>query len=569
MADPSAETRRRMLPPSPAPSSSRSTTESDAAAASSVASAGEVGRANVAAFLERLPSSPRDLLRRLERQKAEIDVLRANNHRLQTREVEVSALAVQLQQQIGATQSQVDRLKHNIQEELTHPITEADYQRIDATPESGRDLVDAVKIGIFRQIGTLRASQQAAVKRAAEMSAELAKLNDEHKEMQLRLAESEAVRASEKEAHQRRLHQGATQDAKIVELESVIRDLQARYKGSMVEQENYLQAKMTAQLKTEEVARLAVRLEETEMDAERHRANAECCEQKLDILKAEYYEVKLKHGQRILELESCLRAADEKIKCLGDLEMESELFISNLAEHMPADGAERDFVAATTSRRADGASYESYLALPRSRKLAHTLIVTKRCLHLENQVSSLQHDVEFKDKQIQRLQVSLEAARDALNSINSPYALVEKTVMELTDTNERLHEKVKLMEEDNQQLRDRLAQRNADVEVLTRHRKELLHMKKLLGRLGADVLGGGGASAGRFAEEASEVCADEAHDVVRRRSDPNTNPLRSSRTQFSSPNSANAAGLLSSSVEDRGLVSTRSFSAAAPISILS
>ncbi|KAK7201424.1 hypothetical protein NESM_000205100 [Novymonas esmeraldas] len=438
---------------------------------------------NVRALLHRLPSSPKHLLRRLEQQQQEMHLLKEANIRLQSREVEVASLTLRLQERISTTQSQVDHIKSQVQLQLANPITEEEYHRIDGLAEAERDLVDAMKLGIYRQLGSLRASQQAATRRAAELSQTIAQLQQEGGELKVRLAEYEAHGDTAKEAAARSARQLTSQQARIAELEGHVAALESRQASLLLDQEQYLSARLTSQVKTEEVARLSVRLEEAEMDTQRHRANAECTEQKLDILKAEYYELKMRYAQRVLELEGALKASEEKLKTLGDLEMESELFMANIAASAQGELAFRvdppDAAAGRTTT-----AYEGWLALPRSRKLAHSLVVTKRCLHLENKVSALEHDLEFKSAQMARLQVALDGARDALHNINSPYVLIEKAMAELADANESLTHKVAILEQEKADLRASVQQQSQNLRLLAHHRKELLRMKKVLRQLG-------------------------------------------------------------------------------------
>ncbi|KAH9586694.1 hypothetical protein LSM04_006040 [Trypanosoma melophagium] len=487
MASPTARQRRV--------SSSPATTSSLTDDATSVTD----GSGGTASVLVGLPSSSRELLERIERQNDEIRILREENTRLRGREVEVSALTLRLQQQFAATQSQVDRLKSQIRTELMNPVTEEEYHAIDSLDEGKRDLLDTVKLGIYQQLGTMRASKDTAVKRATELATETARLTAENKELQQRLKELEAVVEAERQSFRRQLQEAEQRGSTVVELEGKSRDLEARLRNAYMDQEQFLTAKLTASIKTEEATRLSVRLREAEMDVERYKTSAECSEQKLDILKSEYYELKLKNSQRVMELEACLRAAEEKLKTLSDLELESELFISNLAQQ--TDGQISLVAPVTVTSAVSGgpgvsqtaptsvnalSNYESWLALPRSRKLAHTLTVTKRCLQLENRVTALQHDIEFKDKQIARLQASLEMAREALNNSNSPFAMVERTVEKLNAENEDLNNRVVVLSEENTVLRQRLEQRTADVQVLCRHRKELLRIQRVLRRLGLE-----------------------------------------------------------------------------------
>ncbi|RNE97588.1 uncharacterized protein Tco025E_09412 [Trypanosoma conorhini] len=491
--------RQRPRPPHSPGVMSATTTTTDDVASGTEESASSLLRQDpqLAAVLGGLPSSSKELLRRIERQQDEIRVLQEENTRLRAREVEVSALTLRLQQQFGATQSQVDRLKSQVRMELMNPITEEEYTAIESLEEGKRDLLDTVKLGIYQQLGSMRAAKDAAMRRSTEMATETTRLTRENRELQQRLKELEAVVEAERQSFRRQLQEVEQRGSGVVELEGKVRDLESRLKNAYVDQEQFLTAKLNASVKTEEATRLGVRLREAEMEAERYKTVAECSEQKLDILKSEYYELKLKNSQRVLELEACLKGAEEKLKTLSDLELESELFVSNLAMQS---GGQMALTAAPTFASAagdDGApaaasaapslsNYESWLALPRSRKLAHALTVTKRCLQLENRLSVLQHDVEFKDKQIARLQASLDMAREALNNSNSPFAMVERTVERLTRENEELHDKTVSLSEENALLRQRLEQRTADVQVLCGHRKELLRIQRVLRRLGLE-----------------------------------------------------------------------------------
>lgn len=460
-------------------SASRTTDTSSTAPSLMGGPATRAARENMDALLHNIPSSPKALIAKLERQRDEMRLLQQENVRLKSKEVEVSSMTLQLQQYFNATQNQVDRLKHEVHTQLSNPIDEEEYKRIESASESDRDLLDTIKLGIYRQIGSLRASYRAATQRSSELSAELGRLREENAELKLFKTELEELQHSKREECSVKDREIERQRSRVAELEGSIKDLEGKLKSFYTDQEQFLAAKLTAQVKTDEVARLAVRLEETEMELMNRKTSSECLEQKLDILKSEYYELKLKYSQRIQELESALKSSDEKLKMFSDLEMESELFISNLSEHV--DGSGR-LVVESGGADSVASKFESYLALPRSRKLAHSLIVTKRCLHLENKVQLLNSDVTLKEQQIVKLQASLDSARQALHNINSPYLLLEKTLDQLCDEKDSLQKRVDILENDNAILRNRLKQRNADIQVLCKHRSDLLQMKKLLRR---------------------------------------------------------------------------------------
>lgn len=436
-------------------------------------------RDNMDALLKNIPSSPKALIAKVERQRDQIRLLQQENVQLKEKELEVSSMTLQLQHYFNATQNQVDRLKHEVHTQLSNPVEEEEYKRIESLSEGERDLLDTIKMGIFRQLGTLRASYKASSQRTAELSAELGKLKEENAELKILKHESEALQQRASEETAKRDRELDRSRSRVAELEGIVKDLEGKLKSFFIDQEQFLSAKLTAQVKTDEVARLAVRLEEAEMELANRKTSAECSEQKLDILKSEYYELKLKYSQRIQELESALKASEEKLKMFSDLEMESELFISNLSEHV--DGSGR-LMLEGGGKDSLSSNLESYIALPRSRKLAHSLMATKRCLHLENKVQLLSKDVDFKEQQISKLQASLDAARQALHNINSPYLLLEKTLDELSSEKDVLSKRVDVLENDNSILRNRLKQRNEDVQVLCKHRNDLLQMKKLLRR---------------------------------------------------------------------------------------
>ncbi|CAD2220008.1 hypothetical protein AGDE_07464 [Angomonas deanei] len=335
--------------------------------------------------------------------------------------MEVSNLTLRLQQQFSATQTQVDNIKLHIQQQLGNPITEEEYTQLDALPENKRDLLDTIKIGIFRQMGSLRASHQSATKRCAEMSAAVARLEGENRDHLLHIEELKKQVETLNDKFSDKLGGADKQYQRILELEAQNKELEGKLRTFFLSQEDFLKARLTAQVKTDEVARLAVRLEQAELDVERFKAVAECTEQKLDILKSEYYEMKLAHQQRQLELEAALKAADQKLKHVGDLELESELFLSNYSREAGETGGS-----------------ELLNAFPQSRKMAHAVSVTKKCLHLENKAALLEQDLKARDTQILRLKSSLEAAREALHNSNSPYALIEKTMNDISAENELL-----------------------------------------------------------------------------------------------------------------------------------
>lgn len=491
---------------------------------------------NLDALLRTLPSSPKALLAKIQSQSDQIRLLQQENIKLKAKEVEVSSMTLQLQSYFNATQNQVERLKHEVHTQLLNPIDEDEYQRIEATVEEKRDLLDTIKIGIYRQLGSARASTKAATQRIAELSAEIGRLREENAELKVMKKEFELLHSDGKDGIARKNREIEQQRIRVAELEGVIKDLNGKLKSFYTDQEQFLSAKLTAQVKTDEVARLTVRLEEVSMDLAAAKTSAECSEQKLDILKSEYYELKLKYSQRIQELENAVKTADEKLKLYSDVEMESELFISNLSEHIDGSGK---LVLQNSPGSSDSvaAHMESYMALPRSRKLAHSLLVTKRCLHLENKVQMLSKDVDFKEQQIAKLQASLDAARQALNNINSPYLLLEKTVDQVCSERDEMQRRVGILENDVVLLRNRLKQRNEDIRVLCKHRIDLLQMKKLLRLSGLSEELGVEAAAPRAALVPSSQVDEAAVHTVKPLASPKSHLTGQNVSHVEPPNS--------------------------------
>jgi chromosome segregation ATPase len=200
---------------------------------------------------------------------------------------------------------------------------------------------------------------------------------------------------------------------------------------------------------------------------------AECSEQKLEILKAEFYEMKLKYNQRVMELESALRTAEERLKAMGDLELEAEVFLTNMAESIEG-----------TSSDGTVAALGSLVAVPQSRKMQHILTVTKRCLNLENQLVMAKQAAAEKEHHCHRLEKSLEMCRQALNNAGSPFAIAEEAVKNLLRENEDLKLQLKGCRSENVVLLDRIGQLTSDIDVLSRHRTELLRIRQMLQDLG-------------------------------------------------------------------------------------
>ena len=411
----------------------------------------------------------------------EVLFLRNENNNLKSREIEISALSVRLQQQFAATQAQIDHLKATVRLQLLNPIGEAEYIAIEQKAESDRDLIDTLKLGIYQQIGSLRAAKDTAVRRASELALELEQTGG-----QLRAARqdhSDAQHAREGDAAETKRLRAAMEAKTALELEHMarIKDLEHRLRSATAETDRATDARVGLQHKVAEVARLEMLLRQEEASVARHKASLDCADQKLDILKSEYYELKLSYGQKVLQLENALRNAEEKLSLVADVELEAEVFIANMATREEvADGAR---TGGTTN---EGGS--PLAVVPPSRRLAHALTITKKCLALENKVASLEHDLRHKDEAIAKLTKSLEMAKSALGAqhgAGSQYSLIEKTVDRLLAEKEGLEARNKVLLDENTVLTAQVKDQAADLKVLTRHREELVLIREQLAEYAA------------------------------------------------------------------------------------
>jgi hypothetical protein len=421
--------------------------------------------------------SVKELNHKLRLTRDEMRLLQEENTRLRAREIEISSLSLRLQQQFSATQQQVDGLKASVRLLLLNPISDEEYVRIEGLSEDKRDLLDTIKVGIYQQLGSLRNRAEGAMKRSNELAADVASLTASNKSLTRELADVNVSHEHELGSLRRQMTQLEQRGATVAELTAKVADLESRLQNAHIHQEDFINAKILAAAKTNECARLSVALKEAESDAARHRTLSECCEQKLDILKAEYYDTRLKYNQQVMELESRLRLADEKLKLMGDVELEAEIFISNMAV------AIQEGSGSLSLMDGGGSSLQLAGSIPPSRTLQHALIVTKRCISLENSIASMKQQLTHKDAQIARLQQSLEHARSVLQNSNSPYAVVERTMEKLGKDVEDLQKANDLLREENAILSDKVSKSVRDAEVLARHRAELMKMRATLTQL--------------------------------------------------------------------------------------
>ena len=225
-----------------------------------------------------------------------------------------------------------------------------------------------------------------------------------------------------------------------------------------------LSSKLTAVSKTNELQRTQLLLKEAQSEVDFHKTEAQCSEQKLDILKSEYYELKLQHSQRVMELEAALRLAEEKLKVLGDMEMEAEAFLTNIATAVEDNGLSGGGSTSGVLAEACG----RMLCVPTSRNVHHAVTVTKKCLSLENQLVVSQGEVRQLQLRNKKLESSLEMCRSALNNTNAPFALAERSVEMLSEENEQFRSQLKALRGENTQS-TKVDQLTADVSLLSRH----------------------------------------------------------------------------------------------------
>ncbi len=118
--------------------------------------------------------------------------------------------------------------------------------------------------------------------------------------------------------------------------------------------------------------------------------------------------------------------------------------------------------------------------MPSSRRAAHTISVTKRCLALENQVSLLKHEAGVAELRHQRVAEELERARAALGDSNSPYLLLEKGIAQRDDEIQRLKDRVRIGEAELAAAQRTAAALAQDVKVMYAHRAEVLRLRDAL-----------------------------------------------------------------------------------------
>ena len=417
----------------------------------------------------------------IDSQRDELLLLAEERTRLRSREVDISGLTVKVQQQLAETQGQVDRVKSTLRLQLASPITEAEYFRMEQLPEEERDLIVTLKIALFQQLGAIQCSRDAAVKRGAELAEEVQSLTAKTRSLSQEISDLCAVKDIEIQNLRRTVLNLEQRASFSVELNSKVAELESKLRVATSEQEKSMELRVALTQKINELTRVETILRQSEGDVDNYKTQAQCAEQKLEILKSEYYDTRLQYNNRTLELEHALRVAEEKLKMFGDVDLEAEVFMANLASQEDSDyGGGTD---------ASGKNWNQIQLVPPSRRMHHALTVTKRCLSLENQMALLKQDCRRNEEVVVKLKSALEMAKCALNKSNSPYFLMDQALTESNQTVTELREQLTNSREENKILHLQLKERTADVEVLSRHRGELVRIRELLSNHPVSILG--------------------------------------------------------------------------------
>lgn len=208
--------------------------------------------------------------------------------------------------------------------------------------------------------------------------------------------------------------------------------------------------------------------QESTSEIQRLRTDRDCLQKKLDVLKQEFYDTRAAYQQQVTALQSKLEAQESQLEMFKSLETEAEVFMQHLAQ------------ASSASEASEVAGIRALMDVPSSRRAAHTISVTKRCLALENQVSLLKHEQGLAELKHQKLVEELERARAALQDTNSPYLLLEKAIEQRDQEIGRLRDRVKISEEELSAAMRRAQLLAQDVQVLTTHRAEVLRLRDAL-----------------------------------------------------------------------------------------
>jgi chromosome segregation ATPase len=466
-----------------------------------------------------------------------------DNAELRRKELSMSSMSIALQQRFQSMQMQVDGLSATIRTQLLDPISEEEYHRLEELPPTERDLIDTIKLGVYQQLGLLRAARDTAVRRSSDLSVAVESLTAKCRHLEQDVADLKALHDSDMASTKRHTVALELKNAEVMEVSGKLADAERKLRSAYVEQEQLLSSKLTAASKSNELQRTQLLLKEAQSEVEFHKTEAQCSEQKLDILKSEYYELKLQHSQRVMELEAALRLAEEKLKVLGDMEMEAEAFLTNIATAVDVDQA-----GATSSGATLAEACGRMLCVPTSRNVHHAVTVTKKCLSLENQLVVSQSEVRQLQLRIKKLESSLEMCRAALNNTNAPFALAERSVEMLSEENEQFRQQLKALRGENSQLLHKVDQLTADVSLLSRHRSELLRIQRVLATHGVHAEAASG-TAGLLQQPQAAAFPAASAAPQRRASPVKQGPPQMMRREWADPGIALAAPITVSAAQ--------------------
>ena len=408
----------------------------------------------------------------MDTQKKENAILERKVADLKGREQSLAGMAMEGRERWSEQQRQIANLKLTLHQQLQSPITDEEFAVLETKNEEDRDLVDTIKLNVYKQIAVLKKSRDSAVRTGGDLSAQVSSLESKLCSAEDRLRTTKEQHSIEKDTLRAQLDEAELKGNQLSVLQAKYNDAEHRLRTTSNDREQYFTTKMELNAKSNECMRLEIQLKEIEDKFISSTTESQCLTEKLDILKSQFYESQLAHEQRRLDLENQLRVATDQVTTLKDLELEAEVFMSNIA------GGEVG----------TGGNLLLPYDVPVSRRLQHSVSVTKRALTLENQLVAVKHDLRMNQDQVAKLTSSLAMAKQALSTNGQPYALVEEA-METKDREiDMLKSKLLAVESENSVLHDRCSHLGADVSVLHRQRQELASMKEALRSLGAPPL---------------------------------------------------------------------------------
>lgn len=337
-----------------------------------------------------------------------------------------------------------------------------------------------------KESSLMHTSQSAVVERETmrsnmekQLQAETQRLREQHAE------DLEHVRQSTRESSQREQH--TLRDALATASAAAAKNRQqldeTRAELELLKQEQLskreelqrelFEKRLELHAKSNECVGLDLTLRERVGELDRKTVDLQCAEKKLEILKQDFYDQKVKHQEVLLRLEAKLQAQEGQLSMMRELETEAEVFMAHIATSSTADPAA--IAAAASAVGGD---------VPSSRRMAHTLSVTKRALALENQVTLLKHDAGIASLKITKLENDLEMARNALRNTNSPYCLLEENLIRREKEVEQLQSRLEVLRQENEAFERKNKQLDSEVHILSGHRQEVAKIRDLLKQLG-------------------------------------------------------------------------------------